>query len=60
MARGGRGKSDKEERTGGNAVIPSAALDALVAALSPTIATTVATAVASVSAALGHPRLCER
>ena len=51
MARGGRGNADKEERTGGNAVIPSAALYALVVALTSSITTAVATAVASVAAA---------
>ena len=47
MARGRQGNADKEERTGGDAVIPSVALDALVAALTSAIATAVATAVSS-------------
>ena len=51
MARGGRGNADKEEKTGGNVVVPSADLDALVAALISAITTSVATAVASVAAA---------
>ena len=51
MARVGRGNADKEEKTGGNSVVPSADLDALVAALTSAITTAVATAVASVAAA---------
>ena len=53
MARGGRGNEDKGERNDGDAVIPSAALDALVTALMSAITTAVATAVASVAAAPG-------
>ena len=53
MARGGRGNADEEEITGGDAVIPSAALDALVASLTSAITTAVATAVASVATAPG-------
>ena len=51
MARGKRGNSDEEESTSGNAMIPSAALDALATALTSAITTAVATAVASVAAA---------
>ena len=51
MACGGQGKADEEESTVGDAVIPSVALDALVAALTSAITMAVATAVASVSAA---------
>ena len=46
----GRGDADEEERTGGDAVIPSMAVDALVAALTFVITTSVATEVASVVA----------
>ena len=53
MARGEQGNTDEKERTGGDALIPSAALDALVAALTSTITTAVAKVVASVAAALG-------
>ena len=53
MARGGQGNADKEERTRGNAVIPSAALDTLITSLTYSITTSVATAVASVAAAPG-------
>ena len=42
MAHGGRGNADEEERTSGNAVIPSVALDALVAALTSAITMAVA------------------
>ena len=55
MASDGRGNADKEERTGGDTVIPSAALDALVAALTSAITTAVATAVARKAAAPGAP-----
>ena len=51
MACGGRGNADKEDRTGGDAMIPSAALDAFAAALTSAITTDLATAVASVAAA---------
>ena len=44
---------EKEESTGGDTVIPSAALDARVAALTSAITTAVATAVAGVAAAPG-------
>ena len=54
MARGGRGDADEEERTGGDAVIPSASLDALGAALTSAITTAVATEITSVAAALGE------
>ena len=53
MARGGRGNADEEERTSDNAVIPSAALYALVTALMSAITMALATAVASVAAAPG-------
>ena len=53
MSRGGRGNADKKEKTGSNAVIPSAALDTLVAALTSVITMAIATAVASVAAAPG-------
>ena len=53
MARGGWGNADEEERTGGNAVISSAALDAFVGALMSAITTAVATVVASVAATPG-------
>ena len=51
MARVRRGNADEEERTDGNAVIPSAAQDGLATALTSAITTDVATAVASVAAA---------
>ena len=51
MARGGRGNANEEERTGGDAVIPSVALYALVTALTSTITAAVEMAVASVAAA---------
>ena len=51
MAHGGQGNADEEESTGGDAMIPSAARDALAAALKSAITTAVATAVASVAAA---------
>ena len=51
MARGGRGNADEEEKTSGDAVIPSVALNALVASLTSAITTAAATAVASVAAA---------
>ena len=51
MARSGQGNADEEEKTSGDAVVPSAALDALVAALTSAITTAVSTAVASVAAA---------
>ena len=51
MAHVERGNADEEERTGGNAVIPSASLNALVAALTSDITTTAATAVASIATA---------
>ena len=54
MARGGLGNADKQERTGSNAMIPYAALDALAAALLSAITMVVATAVASVAAAPGE------
>ena len=51
MAHSRQGNADKEERTGGDAVIPSPALDALAAVLTSAITTAVATTVASVAAA---------
>ena len=51
MACGGRGNAEKEEKTGGDAVVPSAALDSIVAALTSAITTAVATAVAILAAA---------
>ena len=53
MARGGWGNADKEEMTNGDAVIPSAALNDLVMALTSALTTAVATAVASLAAAPG-------
>ena len=51
MACGGRGNTDEEENNGGDAVVPSAALDSIVAALTSAITMAVATAFASVAAA---------
>ena len=51
MARSGQGNADEEENTSGNAIIPSATLDALAAALTSAITTAVATEVANVAAA---------
>ena len=60
MACGGRGNTDEEERTGGDVVIQSAALYALVADLTSAITTAVVTAVASVAAAPGAPATAQR
>ena len=53
MARGGRGNSDKEERTGYNSVITSASIYALVADLTSAITMAVAMVFARVAAAPG-------